>query len=273
MSQEQSGEENTTIEGDTLGDLLGEGYEGLAKKYKTPQDLAKAYQSLSQKLSSTARVPDANAPVEEWGEFYSKLGRPETPHGYDLPEGEKARAALDPLTKAAHAAGLTKKQWDKLHPVAQEQLVRDESAEKEQLDKAREEWQEGARRRYGEGLEEKLALAKRSLDTLTSENPDIQQVLSKTGLVDHPAILDMMIERGNSMSDDSTPTNAVSDTGGETDPMKIAQKIRSMMKDSAHTDPRHKDAEVHREEYYRLLGELATLGYEGVYDDRLKPRF
>lgn len=75
------------------------------------------------------------------------------------------------------------------------------------------------------------------------------------------------------MSDDSTPTNAVSDTGGETDPMKIAQKLRSMMKDSAHTDPRHKDAEVHREEYYQLLGELTALGYEGVYDDRLKPRF
>jgi len=268
MSEEQTSENPSSLE-----DLLPDEYEGLSKKYKTPEDLAKAYQSLSQKLSSTARVPGPEASSEEWDSFYQKLGRPETPHGYDLPEGEKERNVLDPLTKAAHVAGLTKKQWSQLSPVAQEQLVRDDAAEKEQLDKAREEWQEGARRRYGEQLEEKLAMAKRSLDTLTNENPDIQQVLSKTGLVDHPAILDMMIERGNAMSDDSTPTNAVSETGGETDPMKIAQKIRSMMKEPAHTDPRHKDAEVHREEYFELLGKLNELGFDGVYDDRLKPRF
>jgi len=266
-------EERSGEEGATLGDLLGDEYEGLSKKYKTPKDLAKAYQSLSQKLSSTARAPGDGASDEEWSAFYQKLGRPETPHGYEMPEGEKAREVLDPLTKAAHAAGLTKKQWGQLHPVAQQQLVKDAAADREQVDKARAEWQEGAKRKYGDGLEEKLALAKRSLDTLTSENPDIQQVLSKTGLVDHPAILDMMIERGNSMSDDSTPTSAVSDTGGETDPMKIAQKLRSMMKDDAHTDPRHKDAEAHKEEYYRLLEELSNQGYAGVYDERLKPRY
>lgn len=256
-----------------LKDLLPDDFEGrdsLSGKYNSVEDLAKAYQNLATKLSSTARVPEESATGEEWDSFYSRMGRPETPHGYVMPDGEKEKAALDPLTKVAHEAGLTKEQWEKMSGVAQKQLVRNHEAEQTSIDKAREEWQDSAKRKYGETLDEKLAAAKRTLDNLNEQNPDIGSVLNKTGLVDHPAILDLMIQTGESEMDDTTPSGSISAAGGDEDAMQMAIKIRQFVKKGSVTNSRHIDYEVDYPEFIKLQEKLLELGYEGATDERLK---
>tara|TARA_R100001143_G_C3340267_1_gene123898 strand:+ start:400 stop:1218 length:819 start_codon:yes stop_codon:yes gene_type:complete len=272
MSEEESLREDR----DTLGDLLPEGFDGkkgLVDKYASVQELASAYQNLAQKMSSTARVPSQDATSEEWNTFYQKMGRPETPHGYSMPEGEKERAALDPLSKAAHTAGLTKTQWESLSQVAQSQLVKDTEAEKAHISKIREEWQDGAKRRYGEDLDQKLALAKRSLDGITAENPDIEDVLSRTGLIDHPAVLDLMIQTGEKQMDDSTPSQGVSTPSGDSDPQRLAARARELTKIGALNDRRNPDYEKHIEEFMQIQAKLAEAGFAGATDPRLKSRY
>ena len=67
-----------------------------ANKYESPEDLESAYNSLNKKFSSTLRVPDSGATPDEWEKFWGKMGRPETPHGYSMPENEQQRQVLDP---------------------------------------------------------------------------------------------------------------------------------------------------------------------------------
>lgn len=65
------------------------------KQYKNPSELAMAYHNLN-KLQNGAgdvvSVPKADAPAEEWGKFYTKLGRPEAAEKYDLKFGDSVKA-------------------------------------------------------------------------------------------------------------------------------------------------------------------------------------
>lgn len=240
-----------------------------ANKYESPEDLESAYNSLNKKFSSTLRVPDSGATPDEWEKFWGKMGRPETPHGYSMPENEQQRKVLDPMSKVAHEAGLTKSQWDALSQVAKDQLVRDSEAENAQIEKMREEWQNSAKLRYGETLDEKLAQAKRTLDGLVEANPDISSVLSKTGLVDHPAILEMMIQTGETMADDKSPDQAVSTPSGDNIDALVNEGMKLMSKGSP-LDPRHEDYRTDFKRYMEIQEILMNAGYQGLTDPRFK---
>lgn len=56
-------------------------------------------------------LPGADATPEQWGEFYAKLGRPETPDAYqmEIPEGDDGAFAKQ-VAPLLHEAGITGKQ-------------------------------------------------------------------------------------------------------------------------------------------------------------------
>ena len=240
-----------------------------AKKYDTVEGLESAYEGLQKKLSSELRVPDSGASPEDWASFYSKLGRPETPHGYLMPENTREREALDPMSKVAHEQGLTKEQWEALSGVAKSQLVKDTEKDAAKIEKMREEWQTSAKLRYGENLDEKLAQAKRTLDGLVHENPDINSVLTKTGLVDHPAILDLMIQTGEKMSDDKSPDQAVSTPGGDNIEAIVNEGLKLVAKGSP-LNPRHEDYRPDYKRFMEIQQILMDNGYEGLTDPRFR---
>jgi len=109
---------------DAHGNFVGKAWAGedekLAEKFTSIGALAKSYRNLEQMLARQDRVavPAEGASEEEVAAFYAKLGRPESPDGYELPvpeelkefEGLRSEEEVAAFRKAAHEAGLTPRQ-------------------------------------------------------------------------------------------------------------------------------------------------------------------
>ena len=90
------------------------------KGWKSPADVLGSYQNLEKLLGADKAgrgvvLPKDDAPPEEWGQFYGKLGRPESADGYKLPlpEGDTGEFAKT-ASGWFHEAGLTAKQAEVL---------------------------------------------------------------------------------------------------------------------------------------------------------------
>lgn len=85
-----------------------------AKGYKNPAELSRAYHNLMQmQRTDRVEVPGKEATPEQLNEFYGKVGRPETPDGYEFkfadgvtPDDNMVKFARDTF----HAAGLSPRQ-------------------------------------------------------------------------------------------------------------------------------------------------------------------
>lgn len=87
-----------------------------AKGYKNPAELAMANYQLT-KLQrgdpSVVGVPGEGATDEDWGRLYDRLGRPQTPDGYEFKFGDDVKVDDKMMSWAKstfHEAGLTPKQ-------------------------------------------------------------------------------------------------------------------------------------------------------------------
>ena len=90
-------------------------YKALGDKFNSVGSLAKSYLNLERMLSKDKMpIPTENDGDEVWDQAYRSLGRPETPDGYEAPEGlpPEAKEATD---KIFHEAGLSQKQASKLY--------------------------------------------------------------------------------------------------------------------------------------------------------------
>ena len=89
-----------------------------AKNVKSPEDLFTQFDNAQKLIGKSVQVPAEDAPPEDWGKVYNKLGRPEKPEDYGLKLEETADAALkeqaSALSKIFHDNGLSKKQAAKL---------------------------------------------------------------------------------------------------------------------------------------------------------------
>jgi hypothetical protein len=86
-----------------------------AKGYGGPADLAKAYVSLSRHLGADEktllRLPRSEDDAPAWRDVFKRLGAPEKPEEYELPEpGQGALDMRDWFKGVAHELGITRKQ-------------------------------------------------------------------------------------------------------------------------------------------------------------------
>lgn len=90
-----------------------------AKKYKSENDVAVAYYNLTQLhrgSPNVVAVPEADD-TEGWNTLFGRLGRPDSPenYSYSAPEGvEPDKDFLSSMQKAAHEAGISQAQFEKL---------------------------------------------------------------------------------------------------------------------------------------------------------------
>lgn len=94
-----------------------------AKQWGSVDDALKSYRELQTHASKGLHLPGEHATAEDWNAFYSKMGRPEKPDGYqlklnaesvptDFPYDEKS--AIE-FRNWAHEAGLSPRQAQMLH--------------------------------------------------------------------------------------------------------------------------------------------------------------
>jgi hypothetical protein len=175
-------------------DGLSEGNRKLAdtKGWKEPGDLDKAltsYAELEALQGKSLRIPGADATADELNEFYSKLGRPESPDKYEFKRPENLPADLpysDDLAKASkswmHEAGLNSKQAQAMHDHFVTFQAEQAKAAQATYATAVESTHDALVKEWGpldsDGFKEKHALADRAMKKL-----GLADAFKKTGLI------------------------------------------------------------------------------------------
>lgn len=210
--------------------------------------LAKSYVHAQQMVGADKiALPGKSATPDEWGEVYAKLGRPESPDGYELaynnlPEGAEMDDGMVSWFKdTAHKAGMNPQQAQMMLDAYNEMQFSD--AENIGLEaQARVEQIEGElRKEYGQAFDDRMALANGVLAEFG--NPEITEVQLADGtmLGDNPEIIRMLANMGVYLRDKvgEDTLEGVKTSGGVT-PSDAMQKVSDLTApNTPYWDQRH----------------------------------
>lgn len=210
--------------------------------------LAKSYVHAQQMVGADKiALPSKSATSEEWSEVYSRLGRPESPDGYDfqlnnLPEGAELDTDLVSWFKdSAHKAGMNTQQAQMMLDAYNEMQFADLEGAQAEAQARVEEVETELRREYGQAFDDRMALANGVLAEFG--NPEITEVQLADGtmLGDHPEIIRMLSNMGvylrEKVGEDTL--EGVQTTGGVT-PDGAQAKLRELTApNTPYWDARH----------------------------------
>lgn len=152
------------------------------------------------------------------GEEGKPDGDKKEPIEYDLkaPEGMQLDAeALDEFKGIAKELGLENESAQKLTDLGTKLAAKWEAKQVEAIQAAQAEWAEQSKtdKRFGgDALQENLGIAKKALDTFAT--PELKQLLDKSGLGNHPEVINAFYNVGKAISEDrfvnggKAPSNA-----------------------------------------------------------------
>ena len=262
---------------DQLADLLPdtfEGRDGLTEKFNGDggvEALATGYLQL-QANQSRPFLPAEGAPIDQWNAFNKGFGVPESAAGYANPEGssEGFGNLLTGIKEKALEAGVSGKQWDIIAGAAKVTTDSQLAEQKAVVDTARAAWQTAAKTKYGDQLEEKLAMGQRWLEKQRADNPDFGKVMEAAGAFDHPDHLDFAIRAGETVGHGRTPTM----DGGEKGtpaidlPKHVAEmvEIDSRMAELTSKNPYDPRLTQLGNQYAGKMKELTDAGYESGFN-------
>lgn len=194
------------------------------KNFKSLEGLTKSLLSAQKMVGADKLVmPNDSSSDEEKAEFFSKIGRPDTPEGYEfkkidpnsLPKGLDANPEFEKaFANKAFELGLSKDQANQLRDWHQELVMgshRDVDAEtQEEFEKS----SSALKKEWGMAYQANVDLANKVLIKF-----DPQLTLVDMGLGNNPSLIKMFAAIGKSMSEDSfiageaekTPGNAQSE--------------------------------------------------------------
>ena len=165
--------------------------------------LAKSYVHAQQMVGADkVALPGKSATADEWGEVYAKLGRPESPDGYELaynnvPEGAEVDNDMVSWFKdTAHKAGMNPQQAQLMLDAYNEMQFSDAEAIGLEAQARIDQVESDLRKEYGQAFDDRMALANGVLAEFG--NPEITEVQLADGtmLGDHPEIIRMLSNMG-----------------------------------------------------------------------------
>lgn len=230
--------------------------------------LAKSYLH-AQSMIGRDRValPSPTATPEELNEFYTKLGRPESPDGYKLTEEQIEGLTPDPEgTKWAqglfHKYGLTPAQADgifkefRAHVGDQVKNLQSSrlTAQTEALEKLKAEWP-------GEKYDVNVQLANRALSTFGDS--DLVEYLRVSGEGNNPQFIKLFAKIGSQLSEDRAFGSAATNSGFVAGPEAARAEIGKLNMDQSFQKAYlNKDAPGHADAVERLQ-RLYKVAYPG----------
>jgi hypothetical protein len=197
------------------------------KQWKGPGDAVSAYQSLERFLGADKAgrgvvLPKDENDAEGWNSLYSKLGRPEKPDGYGLPDGFGKTAS-----EWFHEAGLTPKQakalaekWDGFSAAEQERIQTELASQWEQESTAlKSEW--------GDKYDAQIDSAKRAAQRLGVDEATLEKLQSGMG---QAGLMKFFSQVGSLFAEDKAP-DGTKPAMGRT-PEVAQAEIRALMQDA-----------------------------------------
>lgn len=161
--------------------------------------LAKSYVNAQSMIGADKlAIPGKHATDEDWGEVYRRLGRPDSPDGYELdnemPEGiEQSDDMLNWFKSAAHEAGLTPSQAQKLLGGYNQFLGTQVGADEAQIQQMRETTEVELKKEYGAAYADRITNGNAAMQEFGSAELSEIQLADGRLLGDHPGIIKMMV--------------------------------------------------------------------------------
>ncbi|MBN2643001.1 MAG: hypothetical protein JXR78_15220, partial [Victivallales bacterium] len=145
-------------------------------KFKDVNSLAQSYVSTKALVGqNTVKLPSETSSPEDWNKFYTTLGRPDSPEGYEIkrneqiPEEYRNSPDVEAFKKTFHELGLSAKQVNGIMSKYDEQLV----ASMANIDKQRAEsvkqTVQKLRNDWGNDFENNIALADMAFNQLDTD--------------------------------------------------------------------------------------------------------
>lgn len=245
--------------------------------------LAKGYVHAQREIGSRIRIPGPDASPEVKAEFnkklesagymqapdlndpkqkemlYAKLGRPETPEGYDASVPEELGAIVNPdqlkmYRELAHKVGLSKDQAKAL-------LEFDVNRTMEQMENSAGMAKQSLQSEWGDAFDARLSLAKDGLKHFESKYPDAVSAIRQGPAGNNPVVLMMAAELGRMYKESGIIVGNRNVSYGLT-PDEARVRINEVMNNQGHayhndSDPKH----------WAAVEEVETL-YKAAYPDK-----
>lgn len=234
-------------------------------KFENVADLGKSDVNLQKQIGGRIKVPGADAKPEELAEFYSKLGRPETPDKYGLkinpdlklPEADaKVIEQLTPVfSKAAHDLGLTPKQAQGLMDWFGADAANNAQARVAGQAKAVETNTAALKTDWGADYDKNLSITQRAFKRLTDDFKDpIAGLIKEAGLDGDPRVLKFFHKLAQEQDEDSTKGGGAGNEQITGDALANIAKVRNDKDHPFHNPnkPGHKEAVAQMNKWYEV---------------------
>lgn len=202
--------------------------------------------------ANTVKIPGSDASDEERAAFYDKLGRPESPDKYELPqeglpEGfEPNEGRLTAMREAAHQAGISAQQFAALARADAEYMESEKTAFGEQVTQSQQESIDALKKEWGAAFDQNLDLAKKAVRHFGGD--DLVKFMDESGVGNDPAMAKAMAKVGRMIAEDEVVGGGRGQQFGHT-PAEARQEITQLYADKkfmeAYTtphNPAHSDA-------------------------------
>lgn len=227
----------------------------------------KSYSELRKVMDSSIRRPQPDASEEDWQSYYKKIGVPDSPDGYTVPETDDngLREILDNLRGTARKIGMTP---DKFNTLASEAINAQKArvaALTEEFQNWQQEREKEAKKELGEeGFEEVMARAKRLENELyTDEERDFME---KLGLNRMPGYLKAMQKLAKAHSNAQIPESSGGMRGMEDTDRALAQKWLQLQYSPALQEKNHPMRSKASQESMAIVEQLTQNGHSSVHD-------
>lgn len=139
---------------------------------------------------------------EGWSALYSKLGRPDSADGYELPLPEGDDGAFAKTTAGwMHEAGLSKQQAQALAGKWNEHQAAQASAAEEARSKQIDADMTAVKQEWGDKFDANLAVVRKAVNQFAP--PELIQMLDQSGLINSPIVTNMFLKIGSAISEDA----------------------------------------------------------------------
>ena len=230
-------------------------------KFEDVGSLGKSYLELQKMVGSRIKVPTDESSEDEVNDFYSKVGRPDSPDKYaiNLPEGvDYDKELIGKFYKVAYENGLSNKQAQSAiefyNHINADMSINQES----QMQQSRVDSEAVLKKEWGLGdYNKNLALSKKAFKRFADN--DLKEFVDKTGMSNNVAMIRFLYKIGNAFSDPDM--GGLGKDSENVDSDSATLEINAIMKDSKHkynaalfdsTDSKHKEAVAYRDHLYDI---------------------
>lgn len=230
------------------------------EKFKTEQDLFKSYVNLEKLVGKEKLpVPTDKDGKEIWDAVYSRLGRPESPKQYKLPELKRPEGfpeadpkEIEGILAKAHELGLSNKQIGELYKGFMEGEFSKYNLHNEQKTQKRLDAETQLRKEWGKSYEEKVGKAKVVLNNFADD--DIKKMVEE-GLGNDPRFIRFLNNVAGKLSEDALGGKS---SGLSMSPDEANAEI-ARIRGEAMTNPKHPLVNKEHPEHDMMVQKMSKL--------------